>query len=42
LACLKYAHESGCEWDKNTTASAAARGHLDCLNYALASGCAKN
>lgn len=39
LACLKYAHEVGCPWDKNTYAYAAAGGHSECLAYLRDNGC---
>lgn len=32
--CLRYAHESGCEWHILTTYSAANVGSLECLQYA--------
>jgi hypothetical protein len=36
---LKYSHEHGCPWDKNTTQIAAEGGYLDCLKYAYENGC---
>src|SRR3989338_8901273 len=39
LACLRLAHESGCEWDVTTCAVAAGGGYLDCLMYAFLNGC---
>ena len=36
---LKYAHEKGCSWSKNTCGEAAKTGHLDCLKYARENGC---
>ena len=30
---IRYAHENGCEWDKETCESAADQGHLECLRY---------
>ena len=39
LDCLRYAHEQGCTWDKNTCYRAAENGHLDCLRYAHKNGC---
>jgi len=40
LPCLRYAHESGCEWDERTTEAAAAEGAELCLRYARRHGCA--
>ncbi|ATZ81178.1 ankyrin repeat domain-containing protein [Bodo saltans virus] len=39
LGCLKYAHEKGCSWDKDTCKYAAQNGHLECLKYAHENGC---
>ena len=42
LACLTYAHERGCPWNKNTCLYAAQNGHLACLQYAHEHGCPWN
>jgi hypothetical protein len=39
LDILKYAHQSGCKWDKSICAYAALNGHLECLKYAHQNGC---
>ena len=39
LELLKYAHENGCPWDKDTCSEAAYHGHLECLKYAHENGC---
>jgi hypothetical protein len=39
LECLKYAHEHGCLWNKNTYQRAAKNRHLECLYYARENGC---
>ena len=39
LDCLKYAHENGCEWGKNTCIYAVLYGNLDYLKYAHENGC---
>jgi hypothetical protein len=39
LECLKYAHEHGCLWNKNTCSWAAEKGQLECLKYAHENGC---
>ena len=39
LTCLKYAHENGCSWDKQTCSEASRDGHLECLKYAHENGC---
>jgi hypothetical protein len=39
LNCLKYIHENGYEWTKETCTEAASNGHLDCLMYAHENGC---
>ena len=39
---LKYAHENGCPWNKETRYSAARKGHLECLRYAHENGCPWN
>ena len=39
LNCLKYLHETGCEWNEWSCARAAENGHLDCLKYAHQNGC---
>ena len=36
---LKYAHENGCPWDKDTCEYAAKYGHLECLKYVHENGC---
>ena len=33
LECLKYAHENGCEWDKEKCCDAVRNRHLECLKY---------
>jgi ankyrin repeat protein len=40
LDCLKYLHEKGCPWNKDTCSYAAEHGHLDCLKYTVENGCA--
>jgi hypothetical protein len=42
LACLKYAHENGFEWNYNTCEAAVLYGHLDCFIYAYKNGCPWN
>ena len=39
LNCLKYAHENGCPWDKETCYWAAKYGRLNTLKYAYENGC---
>ena len=39
IECLKYAHENGCRWNKQTCSYAAEYGHLGCLKYAHEHGC---
>jgi hypothetical protein len=39
LNSMVYAHENGCQWDRNTCSSAAENGHLECLKYAHENGC---
>ena len=36
---MKYAHEHGCRWNKDTCAWAAYNLHFDCLRYAREHGC---
>ena len=38
IFCLKYAHENGCPWDKDTCRQSQ-RGNLKCLKYAIDNGC---
>ena len=42
LECLKFAHQNGCFWDKDTCKAAAGGGHLECLQYAHQNGCPWN
>jgi len=39
LSLLKFVHENGCEWNKETYSSAAGNGHLEWLKYAHENGC---
>ena len=39
LDCLKYAHENGCPWDKETCINAVEYDIVDCLTYAHKNGC---
>jgi hypothetical protein len=39
IKCLKYAHENGCFWDKETCRNASKNGQLECLKYAHENGC---
>ena len=39
LPVLKYLHEQGCPWDKQTIFDAIEFGHLDCLKYAFNNNC---
>lgn len=39
LKCLRYAHETGCPWNKKICELSAYIGHLDCLQYAHEKGC---
>ncbi len=39
LPALKYLHEQGCPWDKQTILNAIALGHMDCLKYAFIYNC---
>jgi hypothetical protein len=39
LSLMQYAHENGCEWDKETCKYAALDGHFECLKYAHENGC---
>jgi hypothetical protein len=39
IACLKYAHKSGCTWTKKTCEQAAKHGHVKCLRYAHMNNC---
>ena len=39
LPALKYLHENGCPWDRNTYWYAADRKHWDCLQYAVDNKC---
>ena len=39
LPMLKWAHEAGFPWDRNTTVLAACENQLDCLLYCLENGC---
>ena len=36
---LKFMHTHGWSWDERTTYTAAVKGHLDCLKYAVEHGC---
>lgn len=38
LECLKYAHENGYEWDKETSYIIVKEGNVDCLKYAHENG----
>jgi hypothetical protein len=42
LACLRYAHESGCPFDEAERAEKVRAGHLACLRYAFEPGCPWN
>ena len=42
LNCLKYAHENGCPWNKDTCHYASQNGHLNCLKYAHENSCSWN
>lgn len=42
LHCLKWLHEHGYLWDKNTCSFSALGGYLDCLKYAHENGCPWN
>ena len=39
LECLKYLHENGCPWDKETCRYSTWYGHLECLKYLHENGC---
>eukprot|EP00615_Pteridomonas_danica_P007055 CAMPEP_0114355576 /NCGR_PEP_ID=MMETSP0101-20121206/20323_1 /TAXON_ID=38822 ORGANISM="Pteridomonas danica, Strain PT" /NCGR_SAMPLE_ID=MMETSP0101 /ASSEMBLY_ACC=CAM_ASM_000211 /LENGTH=228 /DNA_ID=CAMNT_0001497593 /DNA_START=192 /DNA_END=875 /DNA_ORIENTATION=+ len=39
LKILRYAHENGCAWNKETCSSEAIGGYLNCLIYAHENGC---
>ena len=39
LKFMKYAHENGCFWNKETCEYAAENGHLECLKYVHENGC---
>ena len=39
LACLKFAHQNGCEWNSQTCRAASGKGQLSCLQYAIENGC---
>jgi hypothetical protein len=42
IKCLKYAHENGCPWYRETCGNAAENGHIECLKYAHENGCPWN
>lgn len=39
IQCLEWFHSWGTPWDKKTTYSAAARGNMRCLEFAIENGC---
>ena len=39
LECLKYLHENGFPWGKDTILCAGWKGHLNCLKYLVMNGC---
>jgi len=39
IDCLKYSHEHGYPWNKETIIKAMTHEHLDCLVYAIKNGC---